>query len=120
MIFVLKMLFTFVYNRKNENHWSLLVAHYSLLITRCSLLAAHYMFPCLPTSAWKHCYGNKICFPGSKNGLYRYVTRTKYTYMSFIININHVIYTVCVLARLPYIWLDVISVIDVIGVIGRS
>ena len=24
MIFVLKMLFTFVYDRKNENHWSLL------------------------------------------------------------------------------------------------
>ena len=34
MIFVLKMLFTFVYDRKNENHWSLLILRYSLLITR--------------------------------------------------------------------------------------
>ena len=34
MIFVLTMLFTFVYDRKNENHWSLLVIRYSLLITR--------------------------------------------------------------------------------------
>ena len=34
MIFVLKMLFTFVYDRKNENHWSLLIIRYSLLITR--------------------------------------------------------------------------------------
>ena len=25
MIFVLAMLFTFVYDRKNENHWSLLI-----------------------------------------------------------------------------------------------
>ena len=33
MIFVLKMLFTFVYDRKNENHWSLLIIRYSLLIT---------------------------------------------------------------------------------------
>ena len=31
MIFVLKMLFTFVYDRKNENHWSLLIIRYSLL-----------------------------------------------------------------------------------------
>ena len=31
MIFVPTMLFTFVYDRKNENHWSLLVTHYSLL-----------------------------------------------------------------------------------------
>ena len=30
MIFVLKMLFTFVYDRKNENHWLLLI-RYSLL-----------------------------------------------------------------------------------------
>ena len=28
------MLFTFVYDRKNENHWSLLIIRYSLLITR--------------------------------------------------------------------------------------
>ena len=34
MIFVLTMLFTFVYDRKNENHWSLLIIRYSLLITR--------------------------------------------------------------------------------------
>ena len=34
MIFVLKMLFTLVYDRKNENHWSLLIIRYSLLITR--------------------------------------------------------------------------------------
>ena len=36
MIFVLKMLFTFVYNRKNENHWhwSLLIIRYALLITQ--------------------------------------------------------------------------------------
>ena len=31
MIFVLTMLFTFVYDRKNENHWSLLITRYSLL-----------------------------------------------------------------------------------------
>ena len=31
MIFVLKMLFTFVYDLKNENHWSLFITHYSLL-----------------------------------------------------------------------------------------
>ena len=31
MIFVLTMLFTFVYDRKNENHWSLLGIRYSLL-----------------------------------------------------------------------------------------
>ena len=34
MIFVLKMLFTFVYDRENENDWSLLIIRYSLLITR--------------------------------------------------------------------------------------
>ena len=34
MILVLKMLCTFVYDRKNENHWSLLIIRYSLLITR--------------------------------------------------------------------------------------
>ena len=34
MIFVLLMLFTFVYDRKNENHWSLLGIRNSLLITR--------------------------------------------------------------------------------------
>ena len=28
------MLFTFVYDRKNENDWSLLIIRYSLLITR--------------------------------------------------------------------------------------
>ena len=33
MIFVLTMLFTFVYDRKNENH-----GHYSLFITHYSLL----------------------------------------------------------------------------------
>ena len=33
MIFVLKMLFTFFYDRKNENHSSLLIIRYSLLIT---------------------------------------------------------------------------------------
>ena len=32
MIFVLKMLFTFVYDRKNENHWSLLIIRYSLAL----------------------------------------------------------------------------------------
>ena len=31
---VLTMLLTFVYDRKNENHWSLLIICYSLLITR--------------------------------------------------------------------------------------
>ena len=32
MTFVLEMLFsTFVYDRKNENHWSLLIIRYSLL-----------------------------------------------------------------------------------------
>ena len=36
MIFVLTMLFTFVYDRKNENHWSLLVAQYALLVTHYS------------------------------------------------------------------------------------
>ena len=36
MIFVLSMLFTFVYDRKNENHWSLLIIRYSLLITHYS------------------------------------------------------------------------------------
>ena len=36
MIFVLAMLFTFVYDRKDENHWSLLVTHYSLFITHYS------------------------------------------------------------------------------------
>ena len=30
------MLFTFVYDRKNENHWSLLIIRYSLLITHYS------------------------------------------------------------------------------------
>ena len=33
MIFVFKTLFTFVYDRKNENHWSLPIIRYSLLIT---------------------------------------------------------------------------------------
>ena len=28
-VFVLKMLFTFVYDCKDENHWSLLIIHYS-------------------------------------------------------------------------------------------
>ena len=36
MIFVLKMLFTFVYECKNENHWSLLIIRYSLAITHYS------------------------------------------------------------------------------------
>ena len=36
MIFVLKMLFTFLYDRKNENHWSLLIYRYSLRITHYS------------------------------------------------------------------------------------
>ena len=31
MIFVLEMLFAFVYDRKNENHWSLLITRYSFL-----------------------------------------------------------------------------------------
>ena len=31
MIFVLTMLFAFVYDHKNENHWSLLIIRYSLL-----------------------------------------------------------------------------------------
>ena len=30
------MLVTFVYDRKNENHWSLLIIRYSLLITHYS------------------------------------------------------------------------------------
>ena len=34
MTFVLKMLFTLVYDRKNENHWSLLIIRYSVLITQ--------------------------------------------------------------------------------------
>ena len=34
IIFVLAMLFTFAYDRKNENRWSLLIIRYSLLITR--------------------------------------------------------------------------------------
>ena len=38
MVFVPKMLFTFVYDRKNKNHWSLLIIHYSLLIICYSLL----------------------------------------------------------------------------------
>ena len=33
MIFVLTMLLTLAYDRKNENHWSLLIIGYSLLIT---------------------------------------------------------------------------------------
>ena len=33
MIFILKMIFTFVYDHKNENHWSLLIIRYSILIT---------------------------------------------------------------------------------------
>ena len=41
MIFVLKMLFTFVYDRKNENHWSLLIIRYSLLITNYSEYTEH-------------------------------------------------------------------------------
>ena len=36
MIFVLSMFFTFVYDRKNENHWSLLIIRYSLPITHYS------------------------------------------------------------------------------------
>ena len=39
MIFVLKMLFTFVYDCFN---WSLLIIRYSLLIIRYSLLITHY------------------------------------------------------------------------------
>ena len=39
MIFVLTMLFTFVYDRKNENHWSLLIIRYSLLGIQTPLLA---------------------------------------------------------------------------------
>ena len=57
MIFVLKMLFTFVYDRKNENHWSLLI------IRRYSLLITHYSVykhpPCLTFSAffeYLHCF----------------------------------------------------------------
>ena len=46
MIFVLTMLFTFVYDRKNENHWSLLVICYSEykhpLSMRCSYLTVIY------------------------------------------------------------------------------
>ena len=34
MIFILKMLFSFVYDLKNKNHWSLLIIRYSLLITQ--------------------------------------------------------------------------------------
>ena len=34
MIFVLTNVIYIVYDRKNENHWSLLITHYSLLITR--------------------------------------------------------------------------------------
>ena len=32
--FVLTMLLTFVYDRENENHWSLLIIRYSLLGVR--------------------------------------------------------------------------------------
>ena len=42
MIFVLTMLFTFVYDRKNENHWSLLVTHDLLLINHYSLITHYY------------------------------------------------------------------------------
>ena len=38
MIFILKMKFTFVYDRKNENHWSLLLICYSLLGIQTPLL----------------------------------------------------------------------------------
>ena len=43
MTFVLTMLFTFVYDHKNENHWLLLIIGYSLLITHYSLLITHYL-----------------------------------------------------------------------------
>ena len=36
MIFVLANVIYIVYDRKNENHWSLLITHYSLLITHYS------------------------------------------------------------------------------------
>ena len=36
MIFVLTNVIYIVYNRKNENHWSLLITHHSLLISNCS------------------------------------------------------------------------------------
>ena len=36
MIFVLTNVIYIVYDRKNENHWSLLITHYSLLITHYS------------------------------------------------------------------------------------
>ena len=38
MIFVLANVIYIVYDRKNENHWSLLITRHSLLITRHSLL----------------------------------------------------------------------------------
>ena len=52
MIFVLKMLFTVVYDRKNENHWSLyslFVTHYSI-ITHYSLIThySEYKHPLFP------------------------------------------------------------------------
>ena len=34
MTFALKMLFTLVYDRKNDNHWSLLIIRHSVLITQ--------------------------------------------------------------------------------------
>ena len=40
LLFTLTMIFTFVYDRKNEYHWSLLIIRYSLLVIigHCSLL----------------------------------------------------------------------------------
>ena len=42
MIFVLKMLFTFVYDRKNENHLSLPVIRYSLLGIQTPVYIIYY------------------------------------------------------------------------------
>ena len=55
MIFVLTMLF--VYGRKNENHWSLLIIRYSLLITHYS----EYKHPTL----WTHCFLLMFCYVSS-------------------------------------------------------
>ena len=46
MIFVLKMLFTFVYDLKNENHWSLFITHYLLLITRNTNTQLYVQYVC--------------------------------------------------------------------------
>ena len=57
MIFVLKLLFTFVSDRKNQNHWSLFT-HYSLLISHHSLLGIQTP---RTRSCWGHVQGSSGC-----------------------------------------------------------